>query len=152
MGQKFASFDAQGKIVAFYDSVDSPVPSGVQSVVEISEAQWYELMSAQSRGARIAVNEQRKPVVLDPLPLTRAQTAEMKRAARDVALKSTDWLVARHQDEQLLGDGTTLTADQFALLLKYRQALRECSELPGWPNVALPVPPAFATQGTAAIE
>jgi hypothetical protein len=29
MGQKFAAFNAQGAIVAFYDSVDSPVPADV---------------------------------------------------------------------------------------------------------------------------
>ncbi|HDR8939602.1 phage tail assembly chaperone [Burkholderia vietnamiensis] len=152
MGQKFASFDAEGKITGFYDSVDSPVPSGVQNVVEVTEAQWRELMSAQSRGARIAVSEQGRPVVLDPLPLTRAQIAEMKRAERDAALHATDWLVSRHQDEKLLGNGTTLTADEFELLLKYRQSLRECSDLPGWPNVSLPAPPLFATRGTAAVD
>ncbi|MBR8125126.1 phage tail assembly chaperone [Burkholderia multivorans] len=145
MGQKFASFDAQGNITAFYDSVDSPVPSSLQRIVEISDVQWHTLMSAQSRGARIVVNEYMEPVVLDPPPLTRAQTADMKRAARDAALTSTDWLVDRHQDEQLLGDGTTLTAEQFAALLRYRQSLREVSDLPGWPYAELPSAPSFVT-------
>lgn len=39
MGQKYASPDAEGRIVAFYDSVDSPVPEGVLSI-EISDEQW----------------------------------------------------------------------------------------------------------------
>ncbi|WP_175947648.1 hypothetical protein [Burkholderia pyrrocinia] len=40
MSQKFAAFDAQGNITAFYDSVDSPVPAGVTNMVEITQEQW----------------------------------------------------------------------------------------------------------------
>ncbi|WP_244135841.1 hypothetical protein [Burkholderia vietnamiensis] len=40
MGQKFAAFDAQGNITAFYDSVDSPVPAGAVNTIEITQEQW----------------------------------------------------------------------------------------------------------------
>ncbi|MCL9851201.1 DUF4376 domain-containing protein [Ralstonia solanacearum P673] len=40
MGQKFAAYDAQGRIVAYYDSVDSPVPVGVTNTLQITDAQW----------------------------------------------------------------------------------------------------------------
>jgi hypothetical protein len=145
MGRKFAAYNAQRAITAFYDSVDSPVPDGISDVVEITAAQWAEMMDAQSRGRRIVINELGEPVALDPLPLTRAQSAELMRAQRDAALKATDWLVSRHQDEQLLGDGTTLTADQFAMLLRYRQSLRDAGDLPGWPYTDLPSPPPFVS-------
>ncbi|MCO1349951.1 phage tail assembly chaperone (plasmid) [Burkholderia vietnamiensis] len=151
MGQKQAAYDLNNGIVAFYDTVDSPAPSDVK-VVDITDSDWRTAIEAPSLGKRAVLNERMQIVLIDPPTPTRAEIANAKRAERDVALHATDWLVSRHQDEKLLGDGTTLTADQFALLLKYRQALRECSELPGWPNVALPVPPPFATQGTAAIE
>ena len=49
------------------------------------------------------------------------------------------------QDEKLIGDGTTLTPDQFAVLLRYRRALRELSDAPGWPIVDLPAVPDFLT-------
>ncbi|WP_175765998.1 phage tail assembly chaperone [Burkholderia ambifaria] len=145
MGQKFAAFDAQGNISAFYDSVDSPVPADVLNAIEITESRWVELMDAQSLGRRIVLDERHEPAVVDPLPPTRAEIASAKRAERDSALSATDWLIARHQDEKILGDGTTLTADQFAMLLRYRQSLREASSLPGWPNAALPSPPSFVS-------
>ncbi|KVP51455.1 phage tail protein [Burkholderia ubonensis] len=149
MGQKYAAFDAQGNITAFYDSVDSPVPQGV-SAIGIGNEQWLDLIAAQSAGKRLVLDGAGKPVALDPLPPTRAEIAGAKRAERDSALGATDWLVARHQDEKLLGNGTTLTADQFVMLLGYRQSLRECSGMPNWPNVALPSPPPFVSeQGSA---
>ncbi len=39
MGKKFAAYDAQGSITAFYDDEDSPAPEGV-SAIEITEDQW----------------------------------------------------------------------------------------------------------------
>ncbi|WP_431819610.1 phage tail protein [Burkholderia sp. F1] len=145
MGKKFAAFDAQGNITAFYDSVDSPVPQGV-SVIGISNEQWSDLINAQSSGKRLVVDGTGKPAALDPPPPTRAEVAGAKRAERDTALSATDWLVARHQDEKLLGNGTTLTTDQFVMLLAYRQSLRECSGMPNWPDVTLPSPPPFVSE------
>lgn len=142
MGQKLAAYNAEGYITAIYDTVDSPAPDGV-AVIEITADQWHDLMRAQATGKRLAVKNG-APIAVDPPPPTRAEFANVKRAQRDTALKATDWLVSRHQDEQLLGDGTTLTADQFAMLLRYRQSLREASDLPGWPNAELPSPPSFA--------
>jgi len=43
MGQKFAAFDPVFKI-AFYDSVDSPVPPGVDTIA-ITEEQWQECLA-----------------------------------------------------------------------------------------------------------
>ncbi|KVG24746.1 hypothetical protein [Burkholderia ubonensis] len=149
MGQKQAAYDASGNIVAFYDTVDSPAPQTVR-VVDISNEQWIDLVDAQAAGKRIVVDSAGKPGALDPLPPTRAEIAAAKRSQRDVALGATDWLVARHQDEKLLGNGTTLSADQFVMLLGYRQSLRECSSMPNWPDATLPSPPPFVYEhGTA---
>ncbi|KVU99779.1 phage tail protein [Burkholderia ubonensis] len=145
MGQKFAAFNAQGDITAFYDSADSPVPPGVR-VVDISSERWLDLINAQATGKRLVVDSTGKPVAIDPPPPTRGEIASAKRAERDSALGATDWLVARHQDEKLLGNGTTLTADQFVMLLGYRQSLRECSSMPNWPDVTLPSPPPFVSE------
>ncbi|AOJ05144.1 phage tail protein [Burkholderia mayonis] len=142
MGQKQAAYDAKGNIVAFYDTVDSPAPQGA-SVINLTDEEWVALVNAQAAGKRIVVDSAGKPVALDPLPPTRAEIASAKRAERDSALGATDWLVARHQDEKLLGNGTTLSADQFVMLLGYRQSLRECSSMPNWPDVTLPSPPPF---------
>ncbi|KVP84563.1 hypothetical protein WJ95_20605 [Burkholderia ubonensis] len=48
MGQKYAAFDAQGNISAFYDSIDSPVPEGVQAI-EINDAEWQTCISQQGQ-------------------------------------------------------------------------------------------------------
>jgi hypothetical protein len=146
MGQKFAAFDSQGNITAFYDTVDSPPPPDAK-VVEISDDEWRTAIEAPSRGKRATVDEQMRVVLVDPPAPTRDERARAKRAQRDAALRSTDWLVARHQDEKLIGNGTTLTADQFAALIQYRQALRDIADADRWPDVDLPAAPDF----TAAI-
>jgi len=144
MGQKYAAYNAQSAIIAFYDSTDSPIPDGVNAI-EITDDQWMTLILAQGNGKRLCVDDSGAAVALDPLPLTRDQTAALKRAQRDTALKATDWLVSRHQDEKLIGNGTTLTTDQFTALLKYRQALRDIADATGWPNIDLPSAPDFVT-------
>lgn len=144
MNTKLAAYDAQGAIVAFYDTIDSPAPEGV-TVAEITDEQWQFLLDGPANGKRMALDASLVPVLLEPIPPTRDELADSKRAQRDGALKATDWLVARHQDEKLIGNGTTLTADQFTALLKYRQALRDIADATGWPNVDLPAAPAFVT-------
>lgn len=144
MGQKQAAYDLAGAIVAFYDTTDSPAPEGV-AVANITDEQWQFLLDGQANGKRMAIDASLAPVLLDPLPPTRAELADSKRAQRDTALKATDWLVARHQDEKLIGDGTTLATEQFTVLLKYRQALRDLADAIGWPNVELPAAPDFLT-------
>jgi hypothetical protein len=144
MAQKFAAYDATRAIVAFYDSVDSPLPEG-QPAQEISVEQWQALLTAQSQGKRLIIDDDGVPVALDPLPPTREQIADSMRAKRDHALKATDWLVARHQDEKLIGNGTTFTAEQLTALLRYRQTLRDISDAAGWPYVSLPIAPDSVT-------
>lgn len=144
MGIKQAAYDQTGGITAFYDTEDSPAPEGI-TVASITDQQWHDLLDGQAQGKRMAIDATGAPALLDPLPPSRAELAAAMRAARDVALGSTDWLVSRHQDEKLLGNGTTLTADQFAALLKYRQALRDLADATGWPNVELPAAPDFLT-------
>ncbi|MFL9898554.1 phage tail assembly chaperone [Paraburkholderia fungorum] len=144
MGQKQAACDSTGAIVAFYDTIDSPAPENV-AVANITDEQWQFLLDGQAKGKRMTIGATGSPALLEPLPASRADLAAAKRAARDVALASTDWLVSRHQDEKLIGNGTSLTADQFTTLLKYRQALRDLADATGWPSVALPATPDFVT-------
>lgn len=142
MKQKFAAYDAQRLVTGFYDSIDSPAPDDVQTTA-ITDEQYAFLLAGYSAGKRMALDENSSPILLDPLPLTREQVAAQKRVARDAAMAATDWLVSRHQDEKLIGDGTTLTADQFTALLRYRQALRDIADATGWPNIDLPASPEF---------
>lgn len=47
MGQKYAAYNTQGAIIAFYDSVDSPVPDGAQ-VIEITDTEWQACLTSQA--------------------------------------------------------------------------------------------------------
>ena len=74
MGKKYAGFNTAGEIVAFYDSVDSPVPFGAQ-VIEISEAEWKTCLSTPG----YTVHES---ALVAPAPPTDAQLLAAARAAR----------------------------------------------------------------------
>ncbi|MFP3276761.1 MAG: phage tail assembly chaperone [Paraburkholderia sp.] len=142
MGQKYAAYDAQRTIVAFYDDAISSPPKG-DPVAKISDAQYRELLTGQADGKRMAVDDNGSPVLLDPAPLSPDALANAKRSNRDAALSATDWLVARQQDETFAGGDTTLTASQFAALLAYRKALRDLPLADGWPDIDLPAAPDF---------
>jgi hypothetical protein len=78
MGQKSAAYNAQGAIVGFYDSVDSPAPSGA-NVIEITDAQWQMCISAQ--GWTVA-----NGALVVPVPPTAAQLLAAAQAAQDAAI------------------------------------------------------------------
>lgn len=80
MSQKFAAYNAQGAIFGYYDSIDSPVPAGVNAI-EITEAQWQACIAttgyAVANGALVA-----------PVPPTTAQLLAAAQAAQLVTLSS----------------------------------------------------------------
>ena len=45
MGQKFASYNSNFVVNGFYDSIDSPVPSGV-TAIPITDAEWQAALSS----------------------------------------------------------------------------------------------------------
>lgn len=47
MSQKFAAYDAQGRINAFYDDEDSPPPAGV-ATLEITDEEWQTCLGLPS--------------------------------------------------------------------------------------------------------
>lgn len=147
MGQKQAACDATGSILAFYDTIDSPAPAGV-NLVDISDDEWRALIDGQSRGKRAVLDGNKRPTLIDPPAPTRADVATALRSRRDSVLSATDWSVSRHQDETLIGNGTTLTAAQFSTLIKYRQALRDISGAADWPYIDLPPAPDFVALTT----
>ena len=81
MGQKYAAYNAQGVITAFYDSADSPVPTGVTSIIAISDAQWFAASSNQgytvANGALVA-----------PVPPTAAQLLAAAQVTQAAAISN----------------------------------------------------------------
>ena len=46
MGQKTASYNSAGLVIAYYDSIDSPPPA-TATVIEITDSQWQSAISCQ---------------------------------------------------------------------------------------------------------
>lgn len=61
------------------------------------------------------------------------ERAKRLRAERQTRLDATQWLVERHREELEGGLATTLSAESYAALLAYRQALREFPDVEGFP-------------------
>ncbi|SDA94714.1 Phage tail assembly chaperone protein [Pseudomonas sp. NFACC15-1] len=73
--------------------------------------------------------------------------ADAERVWRNFELGATEWLVARHRDEQDLGAISTLTLEQFSELLAYRQALRDWPQTPDFPlPKARPTAPSWLSE------
>lgn len=62
---------------------------------------------------------------------------------RVVNLVNTDWVVSRHFEEKMLGKETTLSDTQISECLKYRQSLRDITQLKDFPFVVFPQQPDF---------
>ncbi|AYZ66925.1 hypothetical protein EGY31_27705 [Burkholderia multivorans] len=88
MGQKFAAFDAQGNITAFYDSIDSPVPSGVTSVIQITQAQWQTCISQPGQWHVVsgALAQVPPPTAAEQLASAKASTIAALNAACQAAI------------------------------------------------------------------
>jgi len=79
----------------------------------------------------------------DALKTLREKTLEAIIVERDSILADTDFLVVRHRDQLDTGTPTTLSAEQYAELLTYRQTLRDFPTTVDFDNVVWPTPPSF---------
>lgn len=112
-------------------------------VVPISLEQHQALMLGESLGKVITLNDKGVPVLSEPVEAPVDMSAN-EREWRDAQLQSVMWLRERHRDQQEIGGDTTLSADQFAELLVYMQALRDWPQTPDFPaSDHRPVPPAW---------
>ncbi|KUZ99235.1 hypothetical protein [Burkholderia ubonensis] len=82
MSQKYAAFDVQGNITAFYDSIDSPAPEGVQAI-EITDAEWQACISQQGqwRVSSGALAQVPPPTAAEQLASVKASTIAALNAA-----------------------------------------------------------------------
>jgi len=118
---------------AFYDDGfwDAPLPDDVS---EVSAEDHAALMEAASRGQVIQAGPDGAPVAVDA-PAPPVETlAVMARRRRDGEIERLRWLVERHRDEITLGVTTTLTAEDFILVLQHIQLLRDLPDQAGFPD------------------
>ncbi|WP_085581508.1 MULTISPECIES: hypothetical protein [unclassified Pseudomonas] len=112
-------------------------PSFVESMVQVPEGAEVEIGAPLGDIRRAA---EPAPASVASVPVAPAITEEPSRAQekawRESVLADTQWLMARHRDEQELGRAPTLAAPQYLALLQYRQALRD------WPGAGATQRPA----------
>lgn len=80
MGQKFAAYNEQGVITAYYDSIDSPAPAGV-TALEITDAQWQKCIT--TRGYTV-----QSGALVAPAAPTAAQLLAKAQATQTAALQA----------------------------------------------------------------
>jgi hypothetical protein len=107
--------------------------------LEISDEEWMALLDAQARGRVIRPGADGKPFADD---LNDEELALSRKLARDSLLAETDWLVARHRDEIEAERSTTLSAENYKSLQRWRADLRDFTEDPNFPRVQFPPRPA----------
>lgn len=66
------------------------------------------------------------------MPRNLQGSPEQRKTLRVTLLSTTDWLTWRHRDQESEGIQTTLTPEQWAQLLTYRQALRDWPSTGDW--------------------
>ncbi|MES2231807.1 MAG: phage tail assembly chaperone [Pseudomonadota bacterium] len=103
-------------------------------LVEITEAQYLELLTLQSEGKVICSGVDGLPLSADRPPPSAEEVASRERVWRDAQLAATDPLVVRHRDEVEADNGTTLLDEQYKALQVYRLSLRDYPGLVDFPN------------------
>lgn len=87
--------------------------------------------------------------LFEPAPIKLSDEARIEQESnrikkiRDVLLNNTDWITTRHFEEKMSGKETTLSDTQISEFLNYRQALRDITQIEGFPFVVIPQQPKF---------
>ena len=77
-----------------------------------------------------------------PEDITQQQTTKIV-SQRNSLLTKSDWVVTRHLEEKMTGEGNTLSEEQLVEFLNYRQELRDITKLGNFPFISLPETPKF---------
>ena len=122
-----------GATGAFYDdglwSADLPA-----DIVEVTPQDHAVLMAAVSAGKILQAGPDGAPAAVDPRSPSMETLAAWARRRRDAEIAGLRYLVERHRDELALGLTTTLTAEDFRLVLEHIQALRDVPEQAAFPT------------------
>lgn len=124
-----------GVVVELIDTGDYLItqlfaPTFVESMIQVQEGMNVEIGAPvdELRHGSCPAPVTENQVVAPKIAVGDQDLADAERAWRQSRLSATEWQVTRHRDEQALGRGTILKAQQYLELLEYRQALRD------WPD------------------
>lgn len=118
---------------AFYDDElwEASLPD---DAAEVTAERHAELMGATTKGQIIQADQDGAPIAVDaPTPPAEA-VAIVVRRRRDAEIARLRWFVERHRDEITLGVTTTLTPEDFTLVLQHIQLLRDLPDQAGFPT------------------
>lgn len=65
------------------------------------------------------------------------------RGLRDASIAASVWLLERHRGQMELDSETSITLAQYTELLTYHQTLRNWPAQEGWPDIDMPLEPAW---------
>jgi hypothetical protein len=128
MGQKFAAYNAQGVITAFYDSADSPVPSGV-TAIPITLPQWLACLAAGNgytvvNGALVAPAEPNEAELLAEAQTSQATLVSNACAAAIVSGFSCSALGEPYTYPSKATDQANLSASVLASIMAQNAAVQ----------------------------
>jgi len=117
--------------------------------VEVTAEHWQEFgQTAPPAGMRRGSDDQGRPAWITP-KVTPEDALQQERAWRDRQLKVTDSLVTRHRDELEADRPTTLNAEQYQELQRYRLDLRDWPDSELFPGASdRPAPPGWLVGST----
>ncbi|QXH33119.1 phage tail assembly chaperone [Pseudomonas muyukensis] len=139
-------FYSQATGCCYLDGVHKGMPA---DAVEISDERFDEVIANPAPGKVRSHDKKGLPILIDPPPPTSAERAAKERLWRDAEMARQQWLRDRHRDEQDIGRRPTLTAEQFAELLGYLQALRDWPQSEQFPEIEhRPVAPPWIAEQT----
>lgn len=128
----------------YIPSVHRVIPD---DAVELPDEVFLSVIANPAPGKVRSHDKSGLPILIDPPPASDAELAAIERQWRDGKVGETEWLVARHRDELDMQRPTTLTAEQFAKLLTYRQELRDWPLALQFPSLAgRPVAPPWIVE------
>ncbi|NWA69007.1 phage tail assembly chaperone [Pseudomonas reactans] len=134
-------FYSQTTGCTYIEGLHKVMPSDVKV---ITDERYLEVIGNPVSGKLRSHDPDGLPILIDPPPEDPAVAA---RAWRDVEITRVQWIRDRHRDEQDLARETTITAEQFAELLDYMQALRDWPISPAFPDPqGRPLQPTWAAQ------
>lgn len=101
--------------------------------VEVTADRHAELLEELAQGRVLQQGDDGQPFTVDPPPPAEADLADAARRRRDFEIADTRWLIDRHRDEVSMGVTTTLTVEDYQLVLQHVQALRDLPEQDNFP-------------------
>ena len=118
---------------AFYDPASWPhdLPT---DIVLISESEHARLLGELSSGRLLDVDAEGLPRTIEPAGPTIEQLALQARQRRDTEIAAVQWLIERHRSESSLQLSTTLTDEDYLLVHRYVQDLRDVPEQDSFPH------------------